>query len=221
MRVEVHSTDRAAVLRAVLDDPADDLARLAFADLLDEGGDTSGHAELIRAGVRLAALGPAPPAFCRNAFVFPIDCPCAFHVWKAAHGRLFAWEGLLINALRGRPPFKSLHWDRGFISEATCTMAEWLEHGPAVARANPVSKVTITDKEPHDLLVPDGAWGWYQFALTFDGHHHVKKMVCKHMTGHVTPYVKGNGWHRFATRDAAVAALSNACVTWARSKSIE
>ncbi len=40
-------TDAAAILQAILDDPADDLPRLAYADLCEESGDDL-RAELIR-----------------------------------------------------------------------------------------------------------------------------------------------------------------------------
>ena len=46
---------QAAILRAILDDPADDLPRLAYADLMEERGDDA-RAEFVRVQLELARL---------------------------------------------------------------------------------------------------------------------------------------------------------------------
>jgi uncharacterized protein (TIGR02996 family) len=53
-------TDRDALMRAILDQPADDTPRLAFADWLEEHGGTAGaaRAEFIRLQIALAGGAP-------------------------------------------------------------------------------------------------------------------------------------------------------------------
>ena len=63
------SPDGEALLRAVLDAPADDLPRLAYADWLDEQGEGD-HAQFIRCQLRLAQIGHRPG--CGNR-----SCPCS------------------------------------------------------------------------------------------------------------------------------------------------
>lgn len=56
-------------------------------------------------------------------------------------------------------------WQRGFIRDVSCTMAEWEKHGPAICDQHPVERVVITDKEPH---VPD-----YQTQAQYPGRNYV------------------------------------------------
>src|SRR4051794_11768320 len=61
--------DEPAFLRAILNDPTDDLARLGYADWLDERGDPRG-AWLRAAAAALAGPTPAPPDLGQTAGAF-------------------------------------------------------------------------------------------------------------------------------------------------------
>jgi uncharacterized protein (TIGR02996 family) len=58
-------------------------------------------------------------------------------------------------------------WDwefrRGFVEHVTFPCADWLAHGPAVVRAQPVTKVTLSDKRPSRHIAANGqeyrSWG--------------------------------------------------------------
>lgn len=63
------------LLRAVIADPADDLARLAYADALEEAGQDA-RAEFIRVQVELA----------RNALLWPDDWEERYALWQPVMG---------------------------------------------------------------------------------------------------------------------------------------
>jgi uncharacterized protein (TIGR02996 family) len=54
-------------------------------------------------------------------------------------------------------------WDRGFISTVSCTLADWLTHGPAICREQPAMNVTVTDRRPGYVERDPGfnCWTWF------------------------------------------------------------
>lgn len=140
-----------ALLLSVLADPQDDAPRLILADYLGERGDER-RAEFVRLQCVLARERHDPGG-CRATG------PCT------ACGR--------VAALRGReresfPTAAGAYWDwlggtdwplshfdaalpnwrRGFLAKVTCPLADWLTHGPAVVRRQPVELVVVADREP-------------------------------------------------------------------------
>jgi uncharacterized protein (TIGR02996 family) len=151
-------TDRDALLEVIRRDPADDLPRLAFADLLDEQGEAE-RAEFIRVQVELEPLrcwsdgtlgeplNDAEVAELRryNALrrrerelmtsnVVPI-----WRSWAAPANRLTP-QGALFS--------DHVFFRRGFVWRVHCTLAAWREHGPAVVRAQPIERAELSDRRP-------------------------------------------------------------------------
>src|SRR3954451_11430097 len=115
-----------AFLSAIRDDPADDLHRLAWADWLDDHGDTR-RADFIRAQVRLAGLPPGDPA--RDALQDEADDLLEGHElqWAARVGELaLEWS-----------------WDRGCVERVTLWADTLLRHGEELFRAAPIRELRL------------------------------------------------------------------------------
>lgn len=218
-----------AILRAILDDPADDLPRLAYADWLLEQGDDAG-AEFIRAQVEVGACGlydcPTPILaarprgrtrcgscrFCRPKKRAEEACGLLLHEAAGDLGMPYAytteWHA------NGRDPattHATLYLWRGFVQAVRCPLHSWLEHGPAVVRAHPVERV-VTDATP--LAFPDDprpVWRSYQFA-NYD--------VFRFMAGERVNLLGAPSPHgtsrRYDSEQAALDALSAALLAWAK-----
>lgn len=156
-----------ALLAAILDNPADDLRRLVYADWLEEEGQTE-RAEFIRMQVKLARsdayierqggiVGAAAVQADRlrreiERQVDQGELPWLVPEWATEDG--WDWSGngssLLIDTgwprKFGRGPI-TLTWERGFIREVQAPLAWWLEHGSALVAEHPIERVEITNKQ--------------------------------------------------------------------------
>lgn len=126
------------------------------------------------------------------------------------------------------PSFGNVEFSRGFVSEVTCTLADWLAHGPAIVKAHPVTRVVLGDREPAvgdyyasnmtDGKIAAASAYWLDLGTAKnclpprDERHWIPGEITKHMTGY-TRYV--NGLY-YPTRANAIDALSDACVAWGR-----
>lgn len=168
------ATDGAAILRAILDDPADDLPRLAYADWCDENGRAE-RAEFVRLQIGrerdpdwhgFLCLPERPCRNCRrerHLFAVPADAA------MFAGGPL--WGGWQPRPVSGRSPL-TLHFGeplsdppaflftfrRGFVAAVNCPLDAWLAHGPAVVRAHPVTALRITDRVPWNPAPGEAYW---------------------------------------------------------------
>lgn len=160
-------TDAAALLAAILADPADDTARLVYADWLEEN-DQPERAEFIRVQVELARLEPWHfPSDCTLPITSPHYGQCEeCKRWSGAKETLCRRERELIY---GVPKPGSYNWDgwvpkgfgldypagterlghratlsRGFVSALACTWDAWRTHADAITRAQPIERVTLT-----------------------------------------------------------------------------
>jgi uncharacterized protein (TIGR02996 family) len=179
--------DGAALLRAVIDEPEDDLRRLVYADWLEEAGQDE----------RAAYIRGALAGICGTAWT---RWPDSLHRLVGSPGRLEerGWSWV---------------WRRGFIAAVHCPLAEWIAHGPALAAAHPLQEVRLSDREPAARPWPNMAttvWRWYGglaggpsvpsdlpdalFDPTHDGRSHLY----------------------FDTKQEALDALSRGCIAWAR-----
>lgn len=97
---------------------------------------------------------------------------------------------------------------RGFLDSVTLPWEAWRLHGPAIVRRHPVTRVALAGREPDEL--------WYWWRDNEAG-------LYKHNPAYIRPdlftllptinnLIAGA---RFDTRDAALDALSNACLAWA------
>lgn len=138
------------MLRAILENPDDNLARLAYADALDEEGDTTGQAELIRAG--------DDPVAIRGAL------------------RNTRYANIVADALEGRPvignnnPYLHLFYGKednklcatlflfyGFARRVDTDIRWWQRYGKKLCEIHPVREAY--GLEPRGRL---GGWGWDQ-----------------------------------------------------------
>lgn len=119
---------------------------------------------------------------------------------------------------------------RGFIAEVTLGCQDWLAHGPQLVKMTPLEKVTLSDKHASALsenvlageTFPDGStartrWRFACFpgdyyAMARSGHHLPMELF------QCLPPESFDGGNTcfFDTSDAAQAALSNACLAWAK-----
>jgi uncharacterized protein (TIGR02996 family) len=147
--------DWPAFLAAIVADADDDTARLAAADFLEENGDPD-RAAFIRIQVELARLEVTGQGKSleadelrkhERAFLGPLSMDRQF--WAAADcpelvrmpgkgGGHAPLEGVTVEGA------ERLTWQRGFVEGVTCSAAEWLRHGEAVRRRNPVHTVILT-----------------------------------------------------------------------------
>lgn len=179
-------TTRDALIRAILREPADDVARLVFADYLDEH-DEPARAEFVRVQVELARLPKGNPGirsrlasheaalwerfhedWCEPVFLslgielVPSKCPSPYR-WDntATLGRTAAG--------RAHPSGKTadvnvvkFQFTRGFVSQIELPLASFMEHGRGIFAAHPVVSVLFTDRSPFGLSgTSEWVWTFY------------------------------------------------------------
>ncbi|TXI06506.1 MAG: TIGR02996 domain-containing protein [Rhizobium sp.] len=217
------TSDGAALLAAILADPADDTARLVYADWLQEHGEPCPHcgggragtwhyalnadgrcgtcdgsrrvsgaqrAAFIRASIaeeKLTHTHAAGSGGCRRCKLARVVCryiernklalfqpfPITGPVWYGGRSLVCdAWE---------------VTFSRGFISEVTCTAADWLKYGEAVLREHPIAKVQLPEHRI-EIVPPGPDRGWqlryyrnhvksYYLGYTFKWSHTRADMV--------------------------------------------
>jgi uncharacterized protein (TIGR02996 family) len=190
--------DGAALLRAILLNPADDVSRLVYADWLDENGQPH-RAECIRAQIKYArGDGWSAEACVREAeekqwLGFPREC-CSNRGW----------------------------W-RGFVWNIHLLTVDFLKHAEAIFRAHPVTSVVLTDRRPGTWGGP-GQRKVIGFRYWYDGGgmehigywaHHIPRELCPLSSG-IRPRRGPRGGVFFPTEAEANVALSERCVAYGR-----
>jgi uncharacterized protein (TIGR02996 family) len=205
------ATTTAADLLPAICDPenfGDDGLRLAYADLLEEEGE-SDRAEFVRVQVELA------------------------RDWGEVNEQGIK-DGLTDAGRRRHPRFASLvrrerqlqapgrrwwsdygpgdrvtvrEWRRGFARSVALACADWLAHGPALVRRQPVEAVRLSDREPR--RVDQGPWAGEWFYVLRD--------IPGALWGALASVDMPRVFAYFPGREAAEAALSEVCLSWARS----
>ena len=168
---EVIVDDRAALFAAVLDDPADDTARLVLADWLEEDGEGA-FGPFVRAGVVASRF--------RSADV--IDDPDYYHALRtlseiATTGAPARWLSALGVGPRPLSP-GDWAWDgagdrvtvrvggaagvfaRGLLSELELPLGEWYEVALAALTSWPIERVRATDVPGLSFEVERLESGW-------------------------------------------------------------
>lgn len=230
------TSDRQALLAAVLAAPEDDAPRIVYADFIEENGDEvdAAHAELIRVQVGIARLNlelhsdedcwDARCPGCRERRAFedrqasvlrnhPVerDMVRAFGVELkrgVSHG--YGGFGANVGAVRWE-------WARGFVETVLCPCDTWMRYGPAVVRAAPVTRVELSDKRPHNSSVFSDAV-WFMDGLPTTPQHAVPEALFRLLPGIAIPYVRPAAHKSFGTIPEAIAALSAACLEYAHEK---
>ncbi len=138
------------LLRAIQADPGDDLARLAYADWLEEAG-RADHATLIRIQIELEQA----PDELMLAEEQRLLGPAGASVWQRRR------EWALPEAVRGRWPedVGGWEWRRGFPEVWHCPAALWDACGHIILAAAPVRRVVLIGREPHPARRgPERTW---------------------------------------------------------------
>jgi uncharacterized protein (TIGR02996 family) len=166
--------DERALRRAICERPDDDLARLAYADWLEEDGShwRPRYAEFIRAQARLESLrlakAPHSELIGKDILCRSMDCEVC-HLRRRidelaeepyppdGSEAVCHWAGDLLAVWR----FAHDTFRRGFVWRVRCTMAQWRRHGAAVCGIHPVEEVDIFDKRPSVGTVSGSGWRWY------------------------------------------------------------
>jgi uncharacterized protein (TIGR02996 family) len=211
----------AGFMRAILENPEEDASRLVLADALEEEGDPRG--EFVRVQVALAR----DPGVCTPQGGVP-----QWGEWRERRPHFDALrrrERELLNdhaltwleelpdppgrwlCINTHPnpllPGLAAEFRRGFVEHVKMTAADWLAHGPAVVRAQPVARVTLSDKRPMERgrshRGGNRGWGWYRA----DGGGHAPWLLPEPLW---TP-------GRFRTAEAAIEALGRTALAFARS----
>lgn len=165
-------TDGELLLRGVLADPADDHARIVYADWLDDQSDNppTPRAEFIRVQCELArragpkgcrgcksirgkhwhrrlSLGQMPP----SKGLETVGCSRCVELRRrerelSASSRVHEWF-MPIRGTGARDAFAGhFGWGfrRGFVESVTCSAKDWYAHGDAIRAAQPVTRVKLT-----------------------------------------------------------------------------
>lgn len=132
------ASDRAAFLRAIAEQPDDDLPRLVYADWLDEHGEPE-RAEFIRVQCELAARPGSPPG--RRAELLAREGELL-----RAHGHAWStqWDGLRGVAWEG--------FERGFVATFYVSdVAEFVTSSEQALRAVPIGRLFLRSARASDL----------------------------------------------------------------------
>ena len=210
----------ASLHAAVVANPEDLVVRLVLADYLEEVGEAD-RAEFIRVQIELAKPFIEPDdarLLCRRERVllhdFKLDMWQAFASWTPSNWTMTTHA----HEMKFRVGVKEGTQDiwcwvrRGFLEEAECLESDWLTHGPAIVQEHPIRRVVLVDKEPH----PANICG----VTKFDWWTNMYDRELSNIFW-VAEYI--DLWNaiirpRFATRQAALDALSSVAIKWARRK---
>jgi uncharacterized protein (TIGR02996 family) len=201
--------DRAALLLAIVTDPADDVPRLAMADWLEENGQPE-RAELIRIQVAMHRHDTAPAP------------RVGAYIIRSRRLKMQARERELLGRVpvfAGVPPAVEA-WTvaRGFVSHVSLPLAAWLEHGPRLVRGHPITAVRASDRVPADAQ--EAGWsaagvGWYRWQESeWRDPEDIPEHIWLHVPGEAD--AEAGRWKLFTDPAAAHAALSLALVNLAR-----
>lgn len=221
-------SERESLLAAIMANPDDDLPRLIFADWLEENGEPE-RAEFIRVQCELAGMSNEK---CKRG-----DELEKREMELFRHGQnAFDWMGevsdnyahLVSNArglvscvaisLSGRADRVTFH--RGFVSHISLTLAAFMgtgttpAYGAQVCREHPVTSVLITDREPFRHTT---SFSWYRQTGLYErltGASTISPELFDLLEGGRILSIVAD----YRTREAAITALSSACLRWARTE---
>lgn len=168
---------RDQLLRAVLAEPDDDTVRLAFADFLDENGEGE-WAELIRSQVTGRRRTKLPTQATLRGVCGPVLTDMFLRerasgvasLIPSGRGAALMVRGAANNEYHRHPdgepdydrPVARLRAviTRGFVSEVTCSAADWLAHADTILAAHPVTRVTLTTRPEGNFVIIERQRAW-------------------------------------------------------------
>lgn len=236
-------SDKDALLAAIIREPAEDAPRLVYADLLDEAGEAE-RAEFIRVQIELAGLNPSREDHDWDLYARAagIKYKCLATCEKCSRERLQARETEILGAhlgwfpesmipcfsgdgrisVGGKPngfgPPIFFRFARGFVSEVRAPLSVLMAHLPAIARAHPVTRVELTDKNPIGNPNDPSLEGWVRESSVDEARDTadvIPDELYDRLTGGTELYDSVQ-WTRYLTGAEARAALSAAAIAWAR-----
>lgn len=175
------------------------------------------RAEFIRVQIELAKK----PC---NAFMYScqeLGFPCCQCPDFGKYDQLRLREGQLIDYWMRENGLKEWKfvWDRGFITEAKCTLTDWRTHCSSIVREHPIQKVVCTDKEPLDDagVVQDhnGFWNDAQHYFWIRSNDPIDRLIRWELPTEIYDLLEKDGDQ--PTEQAANDDLSQALIRWARS----
>lgn len=226
MTTTIDTTEQ-ALLRAILDTPADDAPRLIYADWLEENGQPE-RAEFIRVQCELARI-PAEDLAETNFWEGQLSDGPARYFPIAKLLRKSRKKGIFVKVSRGlhvgneRPLIECI-FHRGFSSEIRCTLGEWLQHGPRIVAEHPVEWVRLTDFRPWRLTRDGFGIIWDRECPSVrrsteaqkhdedgDVPHEIYQLLRRGRLDH-----DGSEYRSYQEDTDLFADLSQACLAWAK-----
>ncbi len=138
-------TNREAILEAILDDPDDDLHRLAYADCCEEEGDLA-MAEFIRLSLAEADWpGRAPQGRARELLL------AHWRQWVPMLSSDTSYMVVLSNrwSLQDSRGCPAVEFHRGFVERVSWSTEQFFSLAVDLFRAHPVTEVILTDVVIH------------------------------------------------------------------------
>jgi uncharacterized protein (TIGR02996 family) len=216
------ATDGAGLLAAILADPADDLPRLVMADWLEESGRAE-RAEFVRCQVL--------------SYGAPKRRNLAYREWERLDRRARAlllrhWPDwvprlspdntfeVILSPKWTYSGTPAVEFIRGFVESVQCPLDAWREHGPAIVRAHPVTRVELTDKSPWTGSPRgEGVYGWWPGGGAHGLPPSLLRVLAKDRRQTKTPPTYDShddtGCVMFDSSGLALDALSDAALAWA------
>jgi uncharacterized protein (TIGR02996 family) len=228
--------DQVAFVRAICESPGDDAPRLVFADWLDDH-EESGWAELVRLQCAWAiAWQCVPECVCRAAedkfhcshcLTWERTAPLLDRereLWRDYYPQSLAPIEPGWSVFPGSWAFKRHYTPagslaivrRGLVDEVRLTTNLFLRNAAALFAAHPITEVRLTDREP---AVDEGRGIWYAESDRAHELATVPKVLIPHMNAEVKQNQKAfalGNMAVFPSEATATAALSHACVSYAR-----
>lgn len=224
-------SEQAAFLHAIVTNPADDTARLVFADWLDEHEQPARalfiRAQLAHRDERTFCLSPvkvnqhskrrcgkcavcgAMDALRANLTAWPPDFPCA--VCAYSH----SWTRGKYDRRERRP---RVYFERGFVGRIDTTCEQFVKPGFAkiLFAAHPIECVQLVDRRPYDNIA------WYDSGPGGTD----RNCIPREILGRWNRLPKSQRrwtqidrrWMHFASADDAQATLSDLCVSFGRAQ---
>ncbi len=202
-----YADEKAALYKAIMDHPADDLPRLAYADFLMESGDDvqQAHGEFVQVQVEIAKLEAQEATPARDISLL----------------RLSQWEKELLKGPAGQWRREAESWKppveitcrRGFTWRVRCPWDVWRDMGWRIIAAHPVEVVGLSDREPRQR--EDGRFLWHRSSMPPRGAG-LGPLLPDDLFNCLAPDAGSAAEIGFDTLENALAAISAACLKYAR-----
>lgn len=196
------------MLRAIIANPGDDLPRLVYADWLDEHGQGD-RASIIR--LQIETPSAQYVSYKRDKAWFEFS-------WEIGESLKPYRDTLVVKSL-AKMRWHKVVWRRGFVAELHCSLFDLIKYGRGLRQFHPLERVTITDRTPDDAISEINKCLWFQ-----DDHYHFTDQICSWLPGFIFNLLPGiepakRGFVYmicYPSREAAMAALSAACIAYVK-----